>query len=224
MAEQKSRILIVDDHPMVLEGLALRINRETDLLACCQATDAESALASCKVCEHQLALVDLRLADSSGLMLIRQLRAKYPQMLILAISMSEENVYAERALRAGAQGYIMKHEATDTLIHAIRLILNGQLYVSDKMRTHLIRLFISSGDEKSTLSCLSPTEFEVFNLLAMNQSTREIAEKLNRSAKTVDSHCANMRKKLGLQNGRELNQYAAEWSRAEQDTAISFEL
>ena len=224
MIVPKSRILIVDDHSMVRDGLALRINRETDLLACCQADSAASALACCGVCEHQLALVDLRLGVSSGLILIRQLRAKYPDLPVLAISMYDENIYAIRALHAGAQGYIMKHEATDTLIQAIRLLLNGQLYVSDKMRTHLIQLFMSSGDENSSLSSLSSTEFDVFNLLGMNLSIRQIAEKLNRSSKTVESHCANIRKKLGLQSGRELNQYAIEWLRAEQDATFDSDL
>ena len=137
MTAHKAKVLIVDDHPMLREGLALRINREEDLLACCEADSAESALAACEACSHDLALVDLRLADSSGLSLIRQLRQKYPTLPILVVSMYDENVYAERALQAGAQGYIMKQEATDTLIQAIRLVLGGELYVSDKLRSYL---------------------------------------------------------------------------------------
>jgi DNA-binding NarL/FixJ family response regulator len=218
MNPQKAKVLIVDDHPMLREGLALRINREPDLLACCEADSAESAFASCEECSHDLALVDLRLADSSGLTLIRQLRQKYPDMPILVVSMYDESVYAERALQAGAQGYIMKQEATETLIQAIRLVLGGELYVSDKLRSYLIRLLIGGGDEKASLTRLTSSEFDVFSLLGMGMSARQIAEQLKRSTKTIESHCANIKKKLGLQSGRELNQYAIDWQRSEKES------
>ena len=218
MTAHKAKVLIVDDHPMLREGLALRINREEDLLACCEADSAESAFAACEACCHDLALVDLRLADSSGLNLIRQLRQKYPTLPILVVSMYDENVYAERALQAGAQGYIMKQEVTDTLIHAIRLVLGGELYVSDKLRSHLIRLLIGGGDEKASLTRLTSSEFDVFNMLGLGLSARQIAEQQKRSTKTIESHCANIKKKLGLQSGRELSQYAMDWQRSEKES------
>lgn len=202
MTAHKAKVLIVDDHPMLREGLALRINREEDLLACCEADSAASAFAACEACLHDLALVDLRLADSSGLSLIRQLRQKFPTLPILVVSMYDENVYAERALQAGAQGYILKQEVTETLIHAIRLVLGGELYVSDKLRSHLIRLLIGGGDEKASLTQLTTSEFDVFNMLGLGLSARQIAEQLKRSTKTIESHCANIKKKLGLQSGR----------------------
>ncbi|MGZ5049566.1 MAG: response regulator transcription factor [Methylobacter sp.] len=220
MEHAKVRILIVDDHPMVREGLSLRINREPDLMACCLADTVDSALAACSHCQHQLALVDLRLAEYSGLMLIKQLRHKFPNLAILVISMHDENIYAERAFQAGAHGYIMKQEAMDTLIQAIRVILKGHLYVSDALRTQLIRQFMRGHEEKSAISRLSAVEFDVLNLLGMSLSSRQIAEKLNRSPKTIESHCANIKKKLGLSSGRELTQYAIEWFRGDQDTTV----
>lgn len=214
-SEHKARVLIVDDHPMVREGLSLRINRESDLKVCSEADTNASALSICEHCQPDLAIVDLRLADSSGLILVKQLRHKFPGIGILVISMHDENIYAERALQAGANGYIMKQEAMDTLIQAIRLILKGHLYVSDALRTQLIRQFMRLGAEKSAISQLSSVEFDVFNLLGLNLSNREIAEKLSRSIKTIESHCANIKKKLGLNSGRELSQFAIEWFKTE---------
>ena len=132
--------------------------------------------------------------------------------------MYDENTYAERALQAGAQGYIMKQEATDTLIQAIRLVLGGELYVSDKLRSRLIRLLIRGNDEIASLSQLTSSEFDVFNMLGLGLSARQIAEQQKRSTKTIESHCANIKKKLGLKSGRELSQYAMDWQRNEKES------
>jgi len=220
MTPEKKQVLIIDDHPMVREGLSLRINREHDLEACYESENAEQAINYCMTNRVDIALVDLRLTEYSGLTLIKQLRHRFPAIHILTISMYDENLYAERALKAGAQGYIMKHEAMDTLIHAIRLILKGHLYVSDALRTQLIRQFLEKGDEDSPISQLSSMEFDVLNLIGQGFSNRDIANQFNRSPKTIEAHCANIKKKLGLQNGRELTQYAIEWFRMDQETAI----
>lgn len=215
MTTQTSRILIVDDHPMVREGLALRINRESDLAVCCEADDMHSAMSCCERCAPDLALVDLTLSGASGLSLTKNLVNHHPQLRILMVSMHDENVYAERALQAGAHGYIMKQEATDILIMAIRQVLDGHLYISNNLRTKLVRLHLNAKESKSPISGLSAAEFEVFNLLGAGLSAREIAAELNRSVKTIESHCARLKTKLTLASGKDLVQYAQDWKRTD---------
>ena len=207
----KARILIVDDHPIVRQGMALLINREADLHVCCEASDAEQVMAANQTCSHQLAIVDLSLAGISGLDLVRQLQNKYPQLAVLMMSMHDETVYAERALRAGARGYLMKQEATHTILTAIRLILRGELYVSDRMRSRLLEQRLHGHGEDTPVAGLSAAEFEVLHLIGMGLGTSEIAERLRRSVKTIESHRANIKRKLKLASGNELVLFAINW-------------
>lgn len=206
--------MIVDDHPMVREGIAMRINREPDMATCCEATDGEQAISICLEQQPDIVLLDLNLRDTTGLAVIRQLHSKCPSVKVLVFSMLDENIYAERVLQAGAQGYIMKQAASETLILAVRQVLEGHLYVSDSLRTHLVRNMMANQAQKAGVASLSNTEFEVLSMLGMQLSNRQISERLNRSTKTIESHCASIKKKLGLENGRALVQFAVDWARS----------
>lgn len=229
---QKARILIVDDHPIVRQGIVMLINREADMQACCEASNADQALEANVACRHDLAIVDMSLAGLSGLELIKRMRLKSPELAILMMSMHDEVVYAESALRAGAQGYLMKHAATDTILHAIRQVLQGELYVSDRMRTHLLQKSIHGNVEDTAISSparnelggygrrqqdrsyhlaigsLSPNELEVLHLIGMGLGTSEIAEKLSRNVKTIESYRAKIKRKLNLETGNQLVHFA----------------
>lgn len=209
--QRKARILIVDDHPIVRQGIALLINREPDLHACSEADDAEQAIAANLASPHDLAIVDLSLAGTSGLDLVKQLRLKFPELLILVMSMHDETLYAERALHLGAHGYLMKQEATTTMLTALRQILHGELYVSNRMRSRILQQRTQGASRPSPVSSLTASEFEVLHLLGMGLATSEIADKLNRSIKTIESHRANIRKKLDLRSGNELVLFAIQW-------------
>lgn len=213
-SNRSARILIVDDHPIVRQGISSLINREADLHVCCEASDAAEALEACRKCRHDLAIVDLSLAGASGLDLVRQLRARYPTLAVLVMSMHDETVYAERALRLGANGYLMKQEATTTMMTAIRLLLKGELYVSDKMRSRLLQRHLQGSGESSPISGLTPTEFEILHLIGNGHGTSEIAQRMKRSVKTIESHRANIKKKLQLASGNELMVFAINWVRS----------
>lgn len=205
---RKAKILIVDDHAVVRQGIAMLVNQEPDLHVCCEASDIPQALAANRSCAHDMAIVDLSLAGTSGLDLIKRLRAEFPKLPILVMSMHDEAVYAEPALRAGAHGYLMKQAATDTMLKAVRLILAGELYVSDQMRSHLLKTMQGNNNEAAPTSRLTPSEFEVLHLIGLGLGTGKISQKLNRSVKTIESHRANIKKKLNLKTGNELTHYA----------------
>ena len=205
---RKTRILVVDDHPIVRQGIVMLINREPDLHACCEATDVNEALKANRSCSHDLAIVDLSLAGLSGLELIKRFRVEFPNMFILMMSMHDEAVYAEQALRAGAHGYLMKQVATNTMLQAIRQVLKGELYVSDQMRSRMLLQMMHGHTQDSPISCLTPSEFEVLHLIGSGLGTTEISNKLNRSVKTIESHRANIKKKLNLKSGNELTRFA----------------
>jgi DNA-binding NarL/FixJ family response regulator len=214
---RKARILVVDDHPIVRQGVAMLINQEPEIHACSEAGDITQALAALQASPHDMAIVDLSLLGISGLELVKQLRNKYPQLFILVMSMHDETIYAERVLKAGAHGYLMKHEGTDTVLMAIRQILKGERYISDRMRSRMINQMLGGESEKSPIAGLTATEFEVLHLIGMGLETGAIAEKLARSVKTIESHRANIRKKLDLNSGSELNFYAINWVREHGD-------
>jgi DNA-binding NarL/FixJ family response regulator len=212
--QAKTKILIVDDHPIVRQGLAQIINLQADLQLCCEAGDAEEALTAVRRCHHHLAIVDISLQGVSGLSLITTLTAHYPQLPILVMSMHEESLYAERSLRLGARGYIMKHQATVNIHWAIRRILNGGIYLSDEMHRLILNRIHSHDVDPGIadpVACLTDREFEVLRLIGFGFGTRQIAEKLNRSVKTIEAHRANIKEKLGLKNGTELTRFAACW-------------
>jgi len=214
---EKARILIVDDHPIVRQGLAQVLNLQADLQLCCEASNAEEAMDAISHCNHDLAIVDISLQGGSGLSLITTLIAHYPQLPILVMSMHEESLYAERSLRLGARGYIMKHQATVNIQSAIRRILNGGIYLSDEMHSLIVDRIRSRDFDSGTadpVASLTDREFEVLRLIGFGFGSRQIAEKFNRSIKTIDAHRANIKEKLGLKTGMELIRFAAFWVKA----------
>lgn len=217
-AEKKRRILIVDDHPMMREGLAQLIDHEPDLRACCQADTAAQALASVAAQAPDLVLLDISLPDKSGLELIKDFQALHPGLPVLVVSMHDETLYAERVLRSGGRGYIMKQEGGKKLMQAIRQVLSGQIYVSDKISAKILEVFSGRRAEssQSPVERLTDREFEVFQLLGQGRSTRELAEHLHLSVKTVEVHRANIKKKLSLKSGADLVRYAIRWTEAQQ--------
>ena len=215
--QTKKRVLIVDDHPMMREGLAQLLEHEPDLAVCGQADNSAQALSSVTTSRPDLALVDISLPDKNGLELIKDLQALQPGLPILVVSMHDETIYAERVLRAGGRGYIMKQEGGKKLMQAIRQILSGQIYVSEKMSAKILEIFSGHRPEAghSLVERLSDREFEVFQLIGQGKATREIAGRLHLSVKTVEVHRANMKKKLELATGADLVRYAIRWTDAQ---------
>jgi len=209
----KTSVLIVDDHPVVREGLALRINRQPDLEVCGEAESPAEALRQIAACKPDLAIVDLLLKDGSGLELIRDIHTRHPRLPVLALSIQDERLYARRALQAGAKGYIMKQEATDKVVEAIRHVLSGHVYLSDPMRLRLLDS-LAGSDSMSFLSPieqLSDRELEVFRLLGEGLGTRQIAERLHLSVKTVETYCDRIKVRLNLASRSELVRDAVLW-------------
>lgn len=215
---RKSRIMVVDDHAIVLHGLSQLISSSDDLDVVLQAGTAESALEM--LAKHplpDLVITDISLPGLSGIELTRSIGQKYPQLPVMVLSMHDEMVHGERAYRAGARGYLNKHEATEKVTLAIRKILAGEDYMSEKMRT-LLKTAVRGKEpnaEMTVLTTLTDREFEVFRLIAMGMATSDIARQLNRSAKTVESHRGRVKEKLGLRNASELNRFAIHWAERE---------
>ncbi|CAG9181851.1 Oxygen regulatory protein NreC [Cupriavidus pinatubonensis] len=206
-----ARVLIVDDHPIVREGLAHLLNMHEELQVCCTASSAEEALQG-MVCEPDMAIVDLSLHKDSGLDLVRTLRQHHPELAILVLSMHDESLFAERALRAGANGYLMKLEATEHIMSAIQEVLAGNIYLSAAMHGRLARALTASRNATAgSVASLSEREFEVLHLIGLGFGTREIARKLNRSIKTVEAHQANIKEKLDIHSGKALIRFAIQW-------------
>lgn len=216
-ARNKRRIFIVDDHPMMRQGLAQLINAESDLAICGEAENAESALDSIGSLKPDLVLADISLPGKNGLELIKDFHALQPGLPVLVISMHDESLYAERVLRAGGRGYIMKQEGGKKLMQAIRQVLDGKVYVSEKMSADILEIFSGrrAGAEGSPVEQLTDREFEVFQLLGQGKGTRDIAEKLHLSVKTVEAHRANIKTKLKLKSSPELIRSAVRWSEAQ---------
>lgn len=207
------RILIVDDHPMMRQGLAQLIGNEPDLIVCCEAENAHQALDAIQNQAPDLVLADITLPDKSGIELIKDIQAMYPGLAVLVISMHDESLYAERVLRAGGRGYIMKQEGGRKLLEAIRHVLTGQIYVSEKMSAKILEIFSGRRLEarKSPVENLTDREFEVFQLIGQGKGTRQIAEKLHLSVKTVEVHRVNVKAKLKLESSSELIRFAVRW-------------
>ena len=210
----KIRIMLVDDHPLVREGLANLILPEADLQVCGEAANAPEALALAGTVRPDVAIIDISLENGSGLELIQDLKALHPEVTALVLSMHDESLYAERALRAGARGYIMKREAARKVIQGIRAVRAGQLFVSDKIAARLTEKFVEGGTAAapSPLEQLSNRELEVFQLLGQGRNTRQIAEHLHVGFKTVQAYCARIKDKLNLANATELLREAVRWS------------
>jgi DNA-binding NarL/FixJ family response regulator len=212
-AKRVIRVLIVDDHPVVRRGLVSMINQEPDMETCAEAEDFHQGLEAIKNHQPDLAIIDLSLKDIGGLELVKQVKVLYPEMPMLVLSMYDETLYCERVLRAGASGYIMKQEGTAKLIVAIRTVMDGEIYVSDRMASRMLGKFIGgkAGSGSSPLERLSDRELEVFEMLGRGLSTREVAERLCVSIKTIESHREHIKEKLKLRNANELVQHATQW-------------
>jgi DNA-binding NarL/FixJ family response regulator len=206
-------VLIVDDHPVMRYGLAQLIESEDDLQVCGEAGTAAEAFGAVGSLKPDLVLIDLTLPDKSGLELIKEIKAHHEGTDVLVVSMHDETLYAERALRAGARGYIMKEAAAENLIDAIRRVIEGNIYVSEKMAAHLLEL-VSGQPGKvvlSPLERLTDREFEVFQLIGAGRGSRDIAEQLHVSVRTIDAHRAHIKEKLGMGDGNALIRYAVRW-------------
>ena len=212
-AKQKNRIFIVDDHPIVRKGLAQLINQEEDLLICGEADNAETALEALKKVKPDLAIVDISLRGIDGFELTKLIRARFDNIPVLVISMHDESLFAERALRVGARGYIMKQEAIEKMMEAIRKVLRGELYVSERVSANIVKRFVDGKAEgvSSPEELLSDREMEVFQLIGQGFGTRQIADQLHVSVKTVETYRANIKEKLNLKNATELMKHAVHW-------------
>jgi DNA-binding NarL/FixJ family response regulator len=212
-----SRILLVDDHPMVRERLADIIQREPDMNVVGEAEDRHGALGLAQSTSPHLAIIDLTLKNSSGLELIKDLRAQHPDILILVVSMHDESLHAERVIHAGARGYITKQEATKKILLAIRTVLDGQIFLSDGMSLRLAANLArqKSAFPKSNVQQLTDREMAVFEMIGQGFGTRQIAERLALNMRTVETYRARMKEKLQLKDADELRQYAIRWFQSE---------
>lgn len=214
--KSRTRILIVDDHPMMRQGLAALINNEKDLAVCREAESAAQAMEAIASAKPDLVIADITLPDKSGLELIKDTLALHPGLRILVVSMHDESLYAERVLRAGGRGYIMKQEGGRRLMEGIRQVLAGQIYVSEKMSKRILEIFSGRRDSSggSPVEKLTDREFEVFQLIGGGKTTREIADRLRLSVKTVEVHRLHIKEKLEINTAAGLIRFAVRWVEA----------
>lgn len=211
--QTKQAIMIVDDHPMLRRGLASLIESEPDLTVCAEAATAEAALQAIEQSNPELVIVDLALDGSDGLDLVKKIKVQHPKTPSLVISAHDESLYAERAIRAGARGYINKQQLTDTVLIAIRSVLNDEIYLSEKMAARFAVKFLGAQaqQENSPLAVLTNRELEVFRLIGQGESSRQIAQCLRLSIKTIESYRQHIKHKLTLESGAELVRRATNW-------------
>lgn len=214
----KVRIMIVEDHPLMCEGLIHAITRDPTLTVCGEAHTAAEALDAFETLNPDLVIADISLPGRNGIEMIRDIRAIRPDVRVLVLSMHDEALYAERALRAGARGYLMKQEVRDTLLKAIHQILAGRIYVSEKMSARILENVAGQNAGQSAVGKLSDRELEVFRLIGQGRNTVEIADDLHLSVKTVETHRAHIKEKLALKNMSELISYASRWYETEDGT------
>jgi len=211
----KKQILLVDDHPLIRAGIAQMINHEDDMHVCCEAEDAEQALQALEKYKPDMAIVDITLKGTNGIDLIKQIKEIKKDFPILVLSMHQESLYAERALRAGAKGYIHKQENSENTRKAIRTVLSGQLYISDAVKARIVEKSISGHDsyEETPVELLSDREFEVFQLIGQGFKPQQIADELNLSVKTIENYRIHIREKLHLNSASDLTKQAIDWYR-----------
>lgn len=209
----KTRVLLVDDHAVVRFGIAQLINRQADMTVCGEEEDASRALSAIGTVKPNLVIADISLKDSSGLELMRNIKAQYPGLPVLVVSAHDESIYAEIAFRAGALGYLMKEEALDKIVMAIRRVLSGAIYVSDNLAAKMLQQQIrgQTNINESPVKSLSDRELEVFQLIGQWKTTREIADELHLSVKTIEYYREQIKRKLNLKNAAELTQRATSW-------------
>jgi DNA-binding NarL/FixJ family response regulator len=209
----KVKIFLVDDHPLVREWLTNLIHQQSDLVVCGESEDAPHALQEISATQPNVAIVDISLKQGSGIELIKSLKASHPDIAIIVLSMHDERLYAERALRAGARGYIMKRETAKKVITAIRQVLAGKIYMSESLAAVFAEKFVDGRlpTSGSLVEQLSDRELEVFQLLGKGFETRQVAELMKISMKTVQAHCAHIKEKFKLTNAAELLREAVRW-------------
>lgn len=211
--QRTTRILIVDDHPVVRQGLRMTIEAESDLVVCGEAAGMSQAMRQYHELRPELVIVDVSLENGSGIELVKELMSHDDSLKILVCSMHQESLYAERALHAGAKGYINKEEATQKLVSALRRVASGRVYLSTEMTDRLLCRQVGAGEDQmqSPIETLSDRELEVFEHIGHGVTTRQIAEKLHLSPKTVETYRENIKLKLNLANATELTQHAVQW-------------
>jgi DNA-binding NarL/FixJ family response regulator len=217
--DRAKKVIIVDDHPIVRQGIELLLAEEDDLTVCGEAESVQQALEVIEETQPDVAIVDLSLKESNGLELIKDIRIRYPNLLVLVLSMRDEGFYAERVLRAGARGYVTKEEGPKRVVEALHKILAGQIHVNDAIASKVMSKIVDGGQsadqdedsELSLVSSLTDRELEVFQLLGNGLPTREIAKRLHISAKTVDSHREHIKEKLQLDSATNLLKHAIQW-------------
>jgi DNA-binding NarL/FixJ family response regulator len=209
----KKRVMIVDDHPVVRQGLALLIDQQPDLEVCAEADSVSDAFAKFTESSPDLVIIDLSLKDGSGIELIKEIKARNEHARMLVSSMHDESLFAERVLRAGAKGYISKQEATSNIVEAARHVLDGRVYLSPRMSDQMLHRLVASGEDpdRSPIDSLSDRELEVFEMIGQGLTTRQIAGKLDLSPKTVETYRENIKAKLNLPNGTALTRHAVQW-------------
>jgi DNA-binding NarL/FixJ family response regulator len=212
----KHRIFLVDDHPLVREGLTNLINAQDDLMVCGEAEDSSDAIGGIARTRPDVAVIDISLKNESGLELVKNLGSQFPLVALIVLSMHDEALYAERALRAGARGYVMKRETTKSVLTAIRRVLEGSVYLSERVVNGMARRFSVSGkaSASSPVERLSDRELEIFRLLGQGRTTSQIAEDLHLSLKTVQAYCARAKEKFGVNSLGELLRAAIRWEEA----------
>jgi len=222
-ARRARRVLIVDDHPIVRLGLRRIMEHEPDLVVCGEAETAADARAAIKELEPDVVVIDISLKQGDGIELVRDVRAHHVGLPILVLSMHDETIYAERMLAAGANGYIMKQAASDQFLVSLRRVLDGGVYVSEAVGSHMIHKFATGGSYASTspIDRLSNRELQVLRLIGKGVSTRGIADTLNLSVKTVESHRQRIKRKLNLTTGTQLVQYAVSWFAGREDSVVT---
>lgn len=210
-----ARILIVDDHPIVRQGYSQLIGNHSDLVVCGSVPTEQEAMEQVDSTRPHLVIVDISLGDGSGIDLVKEIHARDPGLKLLVISAHDENLYAERALEAGAMGYVNKQEATDKLIDAIRRVLAGEVYLSDDMTSRVLRRQVARGkstiDRSNAIDALTDRELQVFEQIGRGRTTKQIAELMELSAKTIERYKENIKRKLDLANATELIQQATRW-------------
>ena len=213
-ARVRHQILVVDDHPIVRQGLRRLIDQQRDLMVCGEAESPREAEAAIRRLRPDLVVIDVSLKNGDGIELVKDARARNPKLPILVLSMHDETIYAERMLAAGANGYIMKQAAPDQLLVALRCVLEVGIYVSELVGSGMIRKLSSGGRHVSSnpIECLSNRELQILQMIGCGQSTRQAAEALSLSKKTVESHRQRIKRKLNLATGSQLIQYAVSWS------------
>lgn len=215
--KNQTRILLIDDHPLLRTGIGQLIAQQKDMIVCGEVDDSLKALDAIQETSPDIVILDITLKKMSGIEVLKHIKVRFPKVKVLILSMHDETLYAPRALRAGASGYIMKQEAADNVIAALRKITTGEVYISERMATQMLSRMVGGRATpiSSPVDLLSDRELEVFTLLGKGDGTRDIAEKLNLSVKTIESHRAHIKEKLNLKNATELVRHAVQWVASE---------